>query len=379
MIVANSGRPRIAIAHQTVMLGDAIGNDMGGAYRLLGGLGFDVSIACEFLYNSKAEGYRVVKGLAASEMARRFDLLLYHHSVEWPLGEAWVAGFAGPVIVKYHNITPSTFFEPYSVRYTEACARGRLETARLAAFANVVRWQADSAFNAEEIRGLGVGDDRISVVPPFMRCDEIFKSALRAEHDASGPIELLFVGRRVPNKGHRHLLRTLSAFRDLFPLEPIRLTMVGAVDEQMSDYYRELEELERTLGVTDQVRWLQHLSDEDVRELFETSHVYLNLSEHEGFCVPAVEAQAVGLPLVSSGSGAIPETIGEGQVVVAEPRCAADYDVIAGIVRSVARDPGLRSRLQEAGYRNVYRRFTSEVLENRFLEAVSPWLRSSLQ
>ena len=316
-------------------------------------------------------------GLTAAEMAVRFDLLLYHHSVEWPLGEACIAGFAGPVIVKYHNITPSSFFEPYSSRYADVCTRGRLETGRLATFTNVVHWQADSAFNADEIRRLGVVDERISVIPPFMRCDELFKSTRRAQYEVSGPIELLFVGRRAPNKGHRHLLQTMKSCRELFPTEPVHLTIVGAVDNQLSGYYRELEELERTLGVSSHVRWFPHLSDESVREMFETSHVYLNLSEHEGFCVPAVEAQALGVPVVTSRTSALPETVGDGQLIVSEPRCAADYDAIAGIVLSVARDPVLRGKLLAAGYRNVYRRFTSEVLGNRFLEAMSPWLRSA--
>ena len=51
------------------MLGDAIGNDIGGAYRLLDSLGFDVSIVCENLYSPVVESYRVVRSPTAAEMA----------------------------------------------------------------------------------------------------------------------------------------------------------------------------------------------------------------------------------------------------------------------------------------------------------------------
>ena len=94
------------------------------------------------------------------------------------------------------------------------------------------------------------------------------------------------------------------------------------------------------------MRWLARLSDEDLRDAFAESHVYLNLSEHEGFCVPLVEAQAIGLPVVAGDATAVKETAGEGQLVVPLPSSQDDYDLIAGLVMEVAvrRSPARAAR-----------------------------------
>ena len=149
-----------------------------------------------------------MQAVTPQSVAEAFDLIIYHHSIEWPLGEQCLERFGRPVIVKYHNITPAAFFEPYTARYFDACVRGRAQTQRMTRLG--VHWLGDSAFNAQEIRALGVADADISVLAPFTRCDELLMANNRAEYDAVRPIEALFVGRRAPNKGHRHLLHTVA-------------------------------------------------------------------------------------------------------------------------------------------------------------------------
>ena len=366
--------PRIAIAHQTITIGDAIGNDITGAYSILEKLGFQVSLVCEFVHPAITNRFNVMQNPTVADISDAFDVVLYHHSLEWPLGEARFAKFTGAVIVKYHNITPSRFFEPYSERYYAVCERGRAQTHRLIQLANVVHWQAASTFNAEDLRGMGLADSKISVVPPFMRCDELFMTMHRGQYQLLDPLEVLFVGRRAPNKGHRHLLHALSSLRDLFPDQPVRLTVLGSIDEELATYYQELHSIEAQLCVGASVRWLSHVSDAEARHIFTTSHVYLNLSEHEGFCVPVIEAQAIGLPIVSFDTTALRETVGPGQLLVPLSQLAADYDQIAGIVVEVACNPVLRKQVVTAGYQNVFGRFTSDLLHCRFLEDLRPWL-----
>ena len=366
--------PRVAIAHQTVTIGDAIGNDIAGSYSLLEKLEFQVSIICEYAHPAVAERFNVMQNPSAKDIADSFDLVLYHHSVEWPLGEERFTRFSGPVVAKYHNITPAHFFKPYSELYSAVCERGSAQTQRLVRASNFVHWQADSTFNANELRESGLPASKIAVVPPFMRCDELFMTMHCREYDFPDPLEVLFMGRRAPNKGHRHLLRSLTSFKDLFPAQPVRLTVVGSVDEELAPYYQELERIEADLGIASDVRWVSQVSDEEVRHAFATSHIYLHLSEHEGFCVPVLEAQAMGLPVVSLDSPAIRETVGPGQLLFPQPQSQEDYDVLAGILFEIARNPGMREQLVTAGYQNVYGRFTSELLENRFLEDLRPWL-----
>jgi glycosyltransferase involved in cell wall biosynthesis len=249
----------------------------------------------------------------------------------------------------------------------------------LAQLSNVVRWQADSKFNEDELRELGVATERLRVVPPFMTCTNFLKGDARPVYEPGGRIELLFVGRRVPNKGHRHLLHTLAAFRLLYPTRSCRLTVMGAIDDELAGYYREMSELERDLDVATDVRWLSHVSDGEIRAAFESSHVYLSLSEHEGFCVPIIEAQSLGLPVIVSDTPAVRDTAGTHQIVVPQPRDIGGYDLIAAAVHEVYCNEQLRNQVIAAGFRNVYGHFSAEHIENLFLDDIASALLPVMQ
>jgi glycosyltransferase involved in cell wall biosynthesis len=367
--------PRICIAHQTVMAGDAIGNDIAGAYELLARCGYEMAILCEHVHPDVERRYRVIHEADLVAASAGFDMMLYHHSIHWPGGEVLLQRFAGPVVVKYHNITPPRFFERFAEVYRSSCELGREQTARIASFTNVVRWQSDSAYNAAEIVAAGVPRERSGVVPPFNSAGSALGRERTARYYPTGPFEALFVGRQVPNKGHAHLLRTVAAWRELFPEARMRCRIVGARDPRLDGYYRELADLQSSLDLDGCVEWLGQVGNDEVADLFRGSHLYLNLSEHEGFCVPLIEAQAIGLPMISSDATAIPETAGSGQLVVPLPRSQVDYDLIAGLTHQVCTSADLRRRLVEAGCRNVFQRFVAPVIESRFMEELEPVLR----
>jgi glycosyltransferase involved in cell wall biosynthesis len=374
--MTRSGRPRICIAHQTVWAGDAIGNDIVGAYELLTRCGYEVAIVCHVAHPDVKASCRVLDGIDAPAFADQFDLLLYHHSFHWTEGEEMVRSFRGPVVVKYHNITPSEYFEPYTPFYFEKCREGRIQTGRLAAMSQIVHWQADSSYNAQELAGLGIEAGRLSVVPPFNRVDRLARETVAAVYPAHGPFVALFVGRRVPNKGHAHLIHTMAAWRDLFPEMELRCRVVGSTDAHLASYYEELRDLEISLGVQGSIDWLEHITNADLDAAFRTSHVYLNLSEHEGFCVPLIEAQALGLPVVSTNATALGETMGQDQLAVPVPKERGDYDFIAGLVHEVCIAPSVRESVVRAGFANVYRRFVSQGINARFLESMAPALEA---
>jgi glycosyltransferase involved in cell wall biosynthesis len=364
-------RPAIAIAHQTVWMGDAIGNDILGTARLLQRCGYRVEVACENAHPSLRESGCV---RLLDDAALAADLLIYHHSNHWPRGEELLARFEGPAVVKYHNVTPSAFFAPYSARYREMCDAARAQTARMAAQGHVVRWQADSAFNSEELAAHGVPAERRGVVPPFNRLAGAMRAVPRQRYE-HGPYFALFVGRRAPNKGHLHLLRTIAAWQELFPESELRCRIIGATDPELNGYYAELDALESALGVRGAVEWLGHVTDEQVADLFRSSHFYLNLSEHEGFCVPVVEAQAAGLPVVTTDVSALADTVGPGQITVPVPVDGHDYDFVAGLAHAVCQRATLRESVVSKGFANAWKRFSSPAIEDRFLEDIEPVLQ----
>src|SRR5262245_48923099 len=114
-------------------------------------MGFFPTVLCEFADNHIRELLRVDCILDPEQVARTYDLLLYHHSIEWTGGEAIIDAFPGPVVARYHNVTPDAFFAPYSTEYEAICRRGRNQTARLAHGSRVVLWQAASSYSAQEL------------------------------------------------------------------------------------------------------------------------------------------------------------------------------------------------------------------------------------
>jgi len=354
---------KVAICHQGFAYGDAIGNDMAGMYRLLQRLGMEPVIVCD--WNSQKDGFRI-SAPAATDW-KSFEIIIYHHSLYWELGEELIHHSACPIVFKYHNITPARLFKLYSEHYYNVCAQGREQTKVFAADKRHA-WLSDSHFSKEELAEAGVNADRIRVVPPFNRVSQLLPLRSKAEYN-SVAIELLFVGRIAPNKGHLHLLRVACVLMSEFS-RPIKARIVGTLDPALNDYYDRIVRDINDLGLFAHVEVLPHCGDNELIELYRRSHVYVCLSEHEGFNVPIIEAQAVGLPVLGAAAGATGETAGPGQLFSEVPRSAeADY-FYASLIEEVFTDRNLRAQLTLTGEHNVRERFTDEVIENAFVSAI---------
>ncbi len=299
-----------------------------------------------------------------------FDALVYHHSIYWPMGDAVFADMRGPRIVKFHNVTPMEFFLGYSESYAYACREGRHQTHRLFASGRVTRWQADSTFNADELRAWGEDAARIDIVPPFTRASELLGTHRNAPAPGLRPVIAAYVARVAPNKGYADALRMAGAWRTLVPELPLELRFVGGRDPLLATYREELDALETSLGPGGGVTWSESPSDEELDAILRGADVYLNLSRHEGFCVPLLEAQALGLPTVSYDAGAVRETAGAGQVVLPPCSTPAEFGMLAAVVHAVATSGLLRARIAVAGEDNVRTRFTRERTAESFLASL---------
>jgi len=336
---------------------------MAGMYRLLQRLGMEPVIVCD--WNSQKDGFRI-SAPAATDW-KSFEIIIYHHSQYWELGEELIHHSACPIVFKHHNITPARFFKPYFEHYYNVCAQGREQTKVFAADKRHA-WLSDSNFSKQELAEDGLEPDRIRVVPPFNRVSQLLQLQSKANYN-SDIIELLFVGRTSPNKGHLHLLRVACVLMSEFG-RPIKLRIVGALDPALNSYYDHIVRHISDLGLGDHAEILPHCGDNELIELYRRSHLYVCLSEHEGFNVPIIEAQALGLPALGAGAGATGETAGPGQLFSEVPRSAeADY-FYASLIEEVFTDKNLRAQLTLAGEHNVRERFTDEVIENAFVSAI---------
>lgn len=363
---------KVAICHRSIFNGDAIGHDILGMQYCLQSIGCEVDLVGEHFdqalsANSNALRLEKVK-------INKYDLLIYHHSIYWLRGEKELLDrFHKNILIKYHNITPPGFFLNYSEKYAEACQKGRNQTQNFVKRVGEIHWLADSQFNAEELIALGVERKKVLVAPPLHK----IRPRFNARNSNSEQVIAFFIGRYAPNKGHVHLLKIAYAFRKTIPLD-FQLIVVGVKDKELYNYHDELQQLAQKLDVEDQVDFCGKEPADIVDRLFDEADVLLFMSEHEGFGVPIIEAQAYGLPVIATSCSAIGETMGEGQLAISPPQSDLDYAVIARLCFAVKRNRDLRQTLIERGYQNFYSRFEREHLENVFIKQVLALTQGSL-
>jgi glycosyltransferase involved in cell wall biosynthesis len=163
-------------------------------------------------------------------------------------------------------------------------------------------------------------------------------AACRARYGLTRPY-LLHVGRLDPGKNLRVLLLALATLRDQGL--PHDLVLAGPSGWKHDGFYRLL----RDLGLSDRVKALGYVPDEEMAALYSGADVFVFPSLYEGFGLPPLEAMACGTPVVASSRSAMPEVLGDAALLV-EPQ---DVSAVTGAVRRVLEDGALRSRLREAG------------------------------
>ena len=87
-------------------------------------------------------------------------------------------------------------------------------------------------------------------------------------------------------------------------------------------------------------------------------------SEHEGFCVPIIEAQYFGLPIIALSECAVPETIGQNQIVLDKY-----VEQFAAGIHVLANNQEYKQFLINNGLNNFESRFSIPILEDKFMKA----------
>jgi len=131
-------------------------------------------------------------------------------------------------------------------------------------------------------------------------------------------------------------------FRQLFDRDA-RLTLVGGQSAGL--YWRALHRLVEELDVADAVTFADSVSHTELLACYRTADVFVLCSEHEGFNVPVLEAMHFGVPVVAYASTAVPDTVGDGGLLLTDK----DPVVVATAVERVRSDASLRRTLVAAG------------------------------
>lgn len=278
--------------------------------------------------------------------------LLYQASTGSPMAD-FLLERPEPKIVNYHNITPASLFEPWEPHVGAELAAGRRQLGGLAPVTAL--GIGDSTYNTDELDALGY---RSTTVAPILLDLAGFEAepdpealARLAHRDgdrdgSGGGATWLFVGRISPNKAQHDLLKALAVYRRVYDPEA-RLRLVGGSSSHA--YLTALEGLRHALGLDDAVDILGEVSAGELSAAYRRADVFVAASDHEGFCVPLLEAMHHALPIVAYGSSAVPETLGAGGLCL--PSKAPT--LMAAAVHRVLSDRALAAALAEAGRRRL--------------------------
>lgn len=242
-------------------------------------------------------------------------------------------------LVLCQNITPPEWFWAYDPLTALQCYLGRREATRVMESATVPA--GASRYTAEEF-----GAD---TVIPILFEPERYGAPGPDERPGPGGLvgpperggEVLFVGRLCPHKRHDALIRAVALLRARHRPDATLRIVGEPVNESYGTMVQELGD--QLLG--DAFSWERGISQDDLADRYRRAHVLCCMSEHEGFCVPILEAFHFGLPVVGRPSGGVAEVAGDAAILTEDE----DLGVIAGLLDVVLGDADLRAELRTRG------------------------------
>jgi L-malate glycosyltransferase len=316
----------------TLGYGDAIGHEVLGIQNVLRSAGYESEIFVEtadYRLEPQTRDYRELIDVSG-------DTLLLHH---FSLGsKASRTAFALPhrMALIYHNITPPEYFVGVHRALARQCFRGRRELRAYASRCDLAL--ADSEFNRQDLEAFGFPRTAVlPVVPDFSHLNRQPNPLVARDFDDEWT-NLLFVGRMIANKKIEDLIRFHHAYQTFFNPRS-RLLLVGA-QSGFERYVASLHQLVAALDA-DHVHFIGHVSDEELVALYEVADVFLCASEHEGFCVPIVEAFYKQVPVVAYAATAVPSTMDGAGVLF----CEKDPMQVAALIDAVVSNASLQAAI----------------------------------
>lgn len=325
---------RIVQILPAIAFGDAIGNHVMALDRMFSAKGYQSKIYADIIDSRLPTGTASVTGRYRE---KKGDIILYHMSTGSDLNRK-ITEYKAPKILNYHNITPADYFEKYNKEACACCGAAREDLLFLADKADGCI--ADSAYNRRELRESGY-QCPVKVVPVLIPFRDYEKkpdrNVLRDYGD--GYTNILFVGRIVPNKKQESLIEAFYYYKKYFNPKA-RLILAGTY-AGIDRYAEELKWYAGWLKLKD-VIFTGQIRFEELLALYQRADLFLCMSEHEGFCVPLIEAMYFGVPVIALDRAAVAETMGGAGIVLKENNSLET----AGMMHYLMTHTGLRDRIR---------------------------------
>ncbi len=311
--------------------GDAITNHAQLLQRWLREEGFQAEIYAESIHPSLTGAIRPYHEYRPS---RSGELVILHHSIGSDLVDDLLNADLRFLVI-YHNVTPPFFVQALDPALAVQLRRGREQLYALRG--RSVLAVGDSAYNEAELREVGFARTGVLPIALDLRGYDMEPNHTLSRKYQDRYVNLLFVGRLIPNKRQEDLIKLLYFYRRITPES--RLFLVGS--PWMAAYANWLRELAEELELAEAVVFTGHISQQDLVTYYRLADVYVSMSEHEGFGKPLIESMYLGIPVIAYAGAAVPETLGGAGVLFHQK----EFEALAELVDIVIKDETLRQRI----------------------------------
>lgn len=323
----------------------AVGAHMLELQRLVRELGHESELFAEHLHPAMTVTGHDFRDYGRRVRAKPGDVLVYQTAIGSVVAD-FVLSRRERLVANHHNITPERFFAAWEPGIIHGLRWGRAQLAAMAKRAEA--GIAVSRYNEAELVELGY--HRTEVVPVLVDVaafdtavdQALVGSSVDRLRSAAAGTSWLFVGRVAPHKAQHDLVKAFAVHRQTYDPGAV-LRIVGA--SSSNSYLVALRAFVARLGLDDAVDITGSVSPTELAAHYRAADVFVCTSDHEGFCVPLLEAMHHGVPIVAFGAAAVPETLDRGGLCLP----AKGPTLVASAVARVVADPALRAQLVTAG------------------------------
>lgn len=289
-------------------------------------------------------------------ICRKFRPDVIH--AHWPFPHAYIALGAAklfriPLVLNFHGAELLLIRKKKWVKPLLKFAIGQAQ----AVFAN-------SSFTAGKIKALRNVDVEWSPYGTTLETREISAEPTQAPHPVNGKFKILFVGRHIERKGICYLIEAAKYLpRDQFE---IRIVGVGDLTDKLKTQAAEVSTAPDSANIV----FTGKLSPEALANEYRTANVFTlpaivdSKGDTEGLGVVLIEAMELGLPVVASNVGGIPDVVVDGVSGILVPE--KNPEALASAYKRLAAEPELQKQLLEGARKRIDECFNwSKIVERQ--------------
>lgn len=333
--------------------GDAIGDYTLEIQQILRKHGYESEIFSEVVH---PEMTRLVHPLHEyAEHESDDTLMIVHFSIGSGLGNL-IPHLRGKKLLLYHNITPHKWFRDINNFLAYQCLVGRKQLQILRGYCPIAL--ADSEYNRQELEALGYRKTGVMPIQlQFSKFDGPSDPFVLNAYD-DHRTNIIVVGRVIPNKRLEDCLKTFAYYQKY--INPLSRFIFVGLWKGFEPYYYALREMVRQMALNEVV-FTGHIVFEELLSFYRIADALVTMSEHEGFCVPVLEAFYMKVPVLAWNAGAVRDTAGEGAILVSGDK---DFAEVGEMLHCICSNQGIRQAIIEAQCHRlkVLQEFRSETI-----------------